>query len=160
MQMVDKIGRRKLFIIGSLGMFSCLAILSFAYNNVCLELFSSNFKMIMSFLSITGHIIFFAISLGPLPYLVMSELFPLKIKDWGMAIASCSNWGFNVIVSSTFLSLVNFFSISCTFLFYALFVLLGLIFCFFFMPETKGISLEKIEKNIYSGKKIRFLGNS
>jgi SP family galactose:H+ symporter-like MFS transporter len=156
--LVDRIGRRKLLMIGLAGMFLCLLTLSLLYNKYTIFA-HSDYKMFLSIISIIGHITFFAISLGPLPYLIMSELFPLKMREYGMAIASCSNWGFNVIVSSTFLSLVNLFNMSYTFLFYSFFVFIGLIFCFFFMPETKGISLEKIERNIFSNIKIRFIGN-
>ena len=90
----------------------------------------------------------------------MSELFPLKMKDSGMALASCSNWGFNVVVSVSFLSLINTFTISYTFYFYAFCIFIGIIFGFFFMPETKGVSLEQIEKNIFANKKTRLVGRN
>lgn len=154
---VDKLGRRKLFLIGSTGMLFCLLLLGTIYNQVFDDYGAKN-SMFLAIFVILGHIIFFAISLGPLPYLIMSELFPLRMKDSGMALASCSNWGFNVVVSITFLSLVDAFTISYTFYFYAFCTFLSIIFGFFFMPETRGISLEKIEKNIFANIKIRFIG--
>jgi len=93
-----------------------------------------------------------------LSYLMMAELFPLNVKATGMAVASCSNWGFNVLVSSTFLTLIHYSTISYAFYFYGICTLIGLIFCYFLVPETKGVSLEHIENNIYKGIKSRKLG--
>ena len=156
---VDKVGRRKLFFVGSIGMFFCLIMLGMIYNGI-FDNYALKSRMFLAISAILGHIVFFAVSLGPLPYLIMSELFPLKMKDSGMALASCSNWGFNVAVSASFLSLVNSFTIAYTFFFYAFCTFLGIVFGFLFMPETKGISLEQIEKNIFSGKRTRFVGTN
>jgi SP family galactose:H+ symporter-like MFS transporter len=156
---VDKVGRRKLFFTGCLGMLICLTLLGSIYSQVFNQ-YNIEYKMVLAIAAILGHIIFFAISLGPLPYLIMSELFPLKMKDSGMALASCSNWGFNVVVSVSFLSLINTFTISYTFYFYAFCIFIGIIFGFFFMPETKGVSLEQIEKNIFANKKTRLVGRN
>ena len=151
---VDRLGRRKLFFLGFIGMIVCLFIIGIAYQNI----FPKNEVRILALLAVIGYIICFGISLGPLSYLMMSELFPLNVRATGMAVASCSNWGFNVLVSSTFLTLIHYFTISYTFYFYGICTIIGLIFCYFFVPETKGISLEHIEKNIYSGTTSRSLG--
>ena len=151
---VDKLGRRKLFFIGFIGMVVCLLILGMTYQNI----FPVNSVKILALLAVISYIICFGISLGPLSYLMMAELFPLNVKATGMAVASCSNWGFNVLVSSTFLTLIHYFTISYAFYFYGICTLIGLIFCYFLVPETKGVSLEHIENNIYKGIKSRNLG--
>lgn len=152
--LVDKLGRRLLLNIGFIGMIICLFVLGKTFQNFT----DTNNTAILSILSIEGYIVFFAISLGPLCYLIMSELFPLNMKDVGMSVASLSNWFFNVLVSSTFLSLVNILGISYTFYLYTMFTTVGFIVCFFLMPETKSISLEEMEKKLYSGRKIRYIG--
>ncbi len=150
---VDKLGRRPLFFIGFVGMIVCLALLGGVYQGH----FHSIAK-ILSVIVVLGYIVFFGISLGPLCYLMMSELFPLNVKGMGMAIASCANWGFNVLVSATFLTLVHFLGIGHTFYLYAALTVLGLVFVAWFVPETKGRSLEEIETNLYRGVKARHLG--
>lgn len=156
---VDRVGRKKLFFIGSVGMLCFLIVLGTIYNGA-FDYYPLRSRMFLAIFAILGHIAFFAISLGPIPYLIMSELFPLRIKESGMALVSCSNWSFNLVVSTSFLSIVNSLTIAYTFYFYAFCTFLGIIFVFFFMPETKDISLEQIEKNIFSGNKSRFIGTN
>ena len=151
---VDKFGRRRLFFIGFTGMIFCLCLLGFIYQ----RFFSLHTSQLLALASVVGYIIFFGISLGPLCYLMMSELFPLTYRGVGMAIASCGNWGFNVLVSSTFLTLIHILTISYTFFLYAICTFVGLLFCYFLVPETKGVSLEKIESNLYGGMASRDLG--
>ena len=133
----------------------CLLLLGTVYQNI----FGVELNRILSIIAVIGHIMFFGISLGPLCYLMMSELFPLNTRSIGMAIASCGNWGFNVLVSSTFLTLINLITISYTFYFYAFCTLVGLLIAYFFIPETKGVSLEQIEANLYNNKPTRYIGS-
>ena len=150
---VDRLGRRPLFFIGFVGMIICLAVVGSSY----LHLFGQAGQVI-SVVAVLGYIVFFGISLGPLSYLMMSELFPLNVKGAGMAIASCANWGFNVLVSATFLTLVHWLTIGYTFYVYAFLTLLGLFFVYHFVPETKNRALEEIEANLYQGARARDLG--
>ena len=143
---VDSIGRRALFFIGFIGMILCLTLLGHAYGTT-----GSNALRYIALSTVLGYIFFFGISLGPLSYLIMSELFPLNVRSTGMALASCSNWAFNFIVSSTFLTLISWLGIGHTFYLYALLTFLGLVFTYFLVPETKGMTLEQIEDNLYKG---------
>ena len=113
---VDILGRRKLFAIGFTGMIICLVLLGAGFHGW----FGGSVK-ITSLIAVLGFIAFFGISLGPLCYLMMSELFPLNFKGIGMAIASCANWGSNMLVSSTFLTLVNSLGIGNTFFLYLIY---------------------------------------
>ena len=153
---VDRLGRRPLFFIGFIGMVLCLALLGHVYGSTD----SGTVVRDLALASVLGYIFFFGISLGPLSYLMMSELFPLNVRSTGMALASCSNWAFNFIVSSTFLTLVSAMGIGHTFYLYAFLTFLGLVFCYYLIPETKGISLEEIEENLYQGVPTRDLGNT
>ena len=115
---------------------------------------------------------FFAISIGPLGWLIISEVFPQKLRGLGSSIGSLSVWFFNSIVSFTFFKIVHAFTISGTeiyaegenlgnpagaFWFYAVVALAALIWGYFYVPETKGVSLEKIEEYWRKGGKPRFL---
>ncbi len=150
---VDILGRRKLFAIGFSGMIICLATMGAGFHG-----WLGDEVKLTSLIAVLGFIAFFGISLGPLCYLMMSELFPLNFKGIGMAIASCANWGSNILVSSTFLTLVNCLGIGNTFFLYAGLTVLGFIFTMTLVPETKGVSLERIEANLYQGKPVRKLG--
>jgi MFS family permease len=103
------------------------------------------------------YIIFFAVSLGPLGWLIISEVFPLKVRGVGMSIGSLSNWLFNGIVAFTFLKLVNALSAAGAFWLYAAIGVLAIIWGNKFIPETKGVTLEKIEDHWREGKKPREL---
>jgi MFS family permease len=102
MAVIDKIGRRKLYFIGLSGMCVALAALGFFF------LYREGLGEGMRFMIVGAvliYIFFFAISLGPLGWLMISEVFPLKVRGLGMSIGSLSNWLFNALVSFTFLKL-------------------------------------------------------
>jgi len=100
----------------------------------------------------------FGVSLGPLPYVLMSELFPLALRGAGMGIASAAAWGVNVLVSLTFPVLVEAFGVALVFGFYGLISIAALAFVLALVPETRGRSLELIEANLASGRAVRDLG--
>jgi SP family galactose:H+ symporter-like MFS transporter len=112
---------------------------------------------VFAVLSIVCFIIFIAISLAPLGWLLISEVFPLEVRGIGMSIGSLSHWGFNAIISFTFLTLVNSLGIAATFWCYAAICVAGLIWGYYYIPETKGKTLEDIEKHWRRGGKPRNL---
>ncbi|HUZ57320.1 MAG TPA: sugar porter family MFS transporter [Hanamia sp.] len=152
--LLDKIGRRKLFMIGMIGMVPSLAItgICFIFKT---ELGDS--LIYLSVISIVCYIIFINISLSPLGWLLISEIFPIKVRGVGMSIGSLSHWGFNAIVALSFLSIVNRIGIGWTFCIYAIICFIGLIWGYFYIPETKGKTLEQIEKHWRQGKSPRSL---
>ena len=77
-----------------------------------------------------------------------------------MAIASCANWAFNMLVSETFDILRSTLGMGNTFFLYAGCTIVGLLFAWRFVPETKNRPLEEIEQNLYAGKPLRLLGKS
>jgi SP family galactose:H+ symporter-like MFS transporter len=154
MAIIDKLGRRKLYFIGISGIiFSLVALaVSFALRD---SLGDSIKWLAVGFVLL--YIVFFAISLGPLGWLIISEIYPLKVRGIGMSIGALSNWLFNAIVTFTFLSLIEILSPTGAFLLYAGVGVLGLIWGIYFIPETKGITLEKIEQHWRDRKKPREL---
>jgi len=181
--LIDKIGRRKLFFIGLTGIiFSLIALGTiFAYHD-SLGPLGKWFAIII----VLVYIAFFAISLGPLGWLIISEVFPVRVRGVGSSIGSLSNWLFNGVVAFTFFKIVKLFTASGSgimttekmydpatnsfieqtvnngnpagaFWFYAGIGILGLVWGYFFLPETKGVSLEKIERHWKDGKSPRSL---
>jgi sugar porter (SP) family MFS transporter len=172
MFLIDKIGRRKLYFIGVTGiMISLTALGMFFFMH---ESLGENLKFIIVG-TVLIYIVFFAISLGPLGWLIISEIFPLKIRGIGMSVGALSNWFFNGIVAFTFLKLAWLFTgdgmeITKTvikdgkevietdpnpagaFLLYAGVAILGIIWGYKYIPETKGVSLEQIEEHWRQGK--------
>ena len=97
-------------------------------------------------------------SAGPIIWIICSEIFPLKGRDLGLTISTSTNWLSNTFIGLTFLSLLKNFGHGNTFLLYGSLNILFILYFIFFVPETKGISLEKIEENLLSGKKLKNIG--
>lgn len=152
--LLDKVGRRKLYMIGITGMIPSLALLGLCF--YFKDALGASLP-VFAVLSIVCFIIFIAISLAPLGWLLISEVFPLEVRSVGMSIGSLAHWGFNAIISFTFLSLVNSIGIATTFWFYAAVCIGGLIWGWYYIPETKGKTLEQIEKHWRGGGKPKNL---
>lgn len=108
--------------------------------------------------SMVLYIACFAFSLGPVMWLMISEVYPLRIRGLCSSVATCTNWAANWIVSFTFLTLVEFTGASMTFFIYFLIGIVSYGFVYFIVPETKGVPLDKIEQNLMAGKSPRHLG--
>jgi MFS family permease len=87
----------------------------------------------------------FASAMGPIPWIVISEIFPTKIRGWAMSIATLVLWTSDFIVSQTFPKMVESIGKAITFWIYAACSLAGMIFIILAIPETKGKTLEEIE---------------
>lgn len=150
MFIIDKIGRRKLYFFGLSGI--TVALIALGLSFAFMDTLGDSMK-IMTVIFMLVYIMFFAISLGPLGWLIISEVYPLHVRGTGSSIGALSNWTFNAIVTFTFLSLLRLMGPSGAFFLYAGIGVLGLIWGTKFIPETKGISLEKIEEHWRAGKK-------
>lgn len=140
LRLIDRLGRRPLLIWGLSGMTVCLAVLGFFF-----EGFSGE-AGILAVLALMGYISFFAISLGPVAWLIISEIYPLGIRGRAMGAATFANWACNYIVSLTFLSLIGSIGIGSTFILYMVISLIGLWFVCKMVPETKGKTFEQIQE--------------
>lgn len=149
---MDRAGRRKLLLLGFLGAFISLASLS------AFTLSNSPFLSVISVICLGIYIFSFGISIGPIPHISMSEIFPLHVRGAGMGISSISNWGFNTLVVFSFPVIQAAIGIAFTFAIYAVICLAGFFYTWYYMPETKNLSLETIEDYLMSGKPLRNLG--
>lgn len=152
--LVDRWGRKPTLILGFLVMAIGMSVLAGILN---VNIDSQNLKY-LAILMLIIFIIGFAMSAGPLIWVLCSEIQPLKGRDFGITISTTTNWVANTIVGATFLSMLNILGSSNTFWFYALLNIICVVLTIFFVPETKNISLEQIEKNLMMGKKLRDIG--
>lgn len=146
---IDRIGRRKLLLIGSGIAAISLMVVGIAFRHSNQSLFAQWTTLIAMVVYIMGY----CISVGSLFWLMISEIFPLSIRGLGMSLATAIQWGANFIVSMTFLSIVHSIGPSDTFWLYGSMCVLCLLFCYLFVPETKGVPLEMIEKNLEAADK-------
>ncbi|MBU0895945.1 MAG: sugar porter family MFS transporter [Candidatus Omnitrophica bacterium] len=151
---IDRIGRKPLLYIGMTGMAISLGILGLAFY---MPQMAEALKM-LTVLSVVLYIASFAISLGPIFWLIISEIYPLGVRGRAMSIATLANWGFNLVVASTFLTFIDKLGKAGTFWLYAVICVTGLIFCYLYVPETKGRSLEDIENFLKKDKGLRAFG--
>ena len=152
--LIDRIGRRRLLMTGFTGAAATLLIIAFAV--VHPAAMPSSIVIVMLLL----YIAFFAVSLGPLPHVMMSEIFPLRVRGQGMSMASVSNWGFNFVVVLLFPVLLAGPGLAVAFSLFAVVCIGGLLFTFVRVPETTGISLEAIERHLESGLPLSMLGRA
>lgn len=154
MWLVDRVGRRPLLLWGLAPMAVALTVMSLAL------MFDSDGEIgdVATLVCLAVYIVAFAVSLGPLPYVLMSELFPAAVRPLGMSLAAATAWGINAIVSLGFLPLVAGIGVSGAFLLFAALCAVAFFFVERLVPETKGRSLEQIERNLLAGRPTRDLG--
>jgi SP family galactose:H+ symporter-like MFS transporter len=139
-RLIDRLGRRQLLFWSLGGMAVTLLVLSGTFYAG-----TSGQLAWIAVLSVATYVGFFAIGLGPVFWLLLTEIFPLALRGRAMSLATVANWTFNLIVSATFLDLVGAVGSAAAFLVYAVLSIMALAFVTMMVPETKGRSLEQIE---------------
>jgi SP family arabinose:H+ symporter-like MFS transporter len=137
--LADKVGRRPLLLVATGGMGVSLVLLGAAFRFPVLP--ASALLLI-----ILLYIAFFASAMGPLVWVVMAEIFPIKVRGAAMGLATLILWFADFLVTLTFPVLSDRFHPSTAFWIYAAMCALDLVFMWFFLPETKGKTLEEIER--------------
>ena len=143
MNLIDRYGRRTLMKIGSVGLIITLGLVARAFY---VEDFSG---MTVPFL-LFGYIAFFGFSQGAVIWVFISEIFPNEVRASGQALGSFTHWIMAAIITFTFPYLSEQVGGGNTFLFFTLMMVLQLVFVLRIMPETKGTSLEKIERTVFA----------
>ncbi|HTR75628.1 MAG TPA: sugar porter family MFS transporter [Solirubrobacterales bacterium] len=140
-RLLDKAGRRTLLMIGVSGMVISLIALGGAFAGGG----SSTVASVIAIASLMTFVASFAISLGPIFWLLNAEIYPLGVRSKAAGLGTMANWTFNFIVSLTFLLLIEALGRAGAFWFYAAIGFVTLVFCWKLVPETKGRPLEEIE---------------
>jgi MFS transporter, SP family, galactose:H+ symporter len=139
MFLVDRLGRRPLLLIGIAGMIVTLAALALSFQ------IQSNSLAWLAVICLMGYVASFAISLGPIFWLLIAEIYPLKMRGLAEGTAATFCWGSNLVVALTFLTLLEKLGASSTFALYACASIASWLFSYYLVPETKGRTLEQIE---------------
>jgi MFS transporter, SP family, galactose:H+ symporter len=142
LRLLDRAGRRTLLMIGVSGM----SISLFALGAAFIGGGGSTLASIVAIVSLMAYVASFAISLGPIFWLLNAEIYPLAIRSKAAGLGTMANWTFNFIVSLTFLLLIDALGRSGAFWLYGAVGLLTLAFCWKLVPETKGKHLEEIQE--------------
>ena len=142
MWLIDRVGRRPLLLAGIAGMAVTLGVLGFAFEGTA----RSSASTWLAVISVMAYVASFAISLGPIFWLLIAEIYPLRIRTSAEGLSATFNWGSNLLVSLTFLTLLQILGPSPTFWLYGLLAVCAWIFAYFLVPETKGRTLEEIEE--------------
>jgi sugar porter (SP) family MFS transporter len=142
MWLVDRAGRRPLLLIGTAGMVISLGLLGLIF-----ERGAGGGLAWLAVITLMAYVASFAISLGPIFWLIISEIYPLRIRGIAQGTAATANWAANFAVSLTFLSLIQALGPTRTFWFYGFLAIISWFFSYYLVPETKGRTLEEIERS-------------
>jgi SP family arabinose:H+ symporter-like MFS transporter len=138
---IDSIGRRKLMLIGSFGLILTLGLVSYSFYAQV-----PNGYLVAFYLMI--YIAFFAFSQGAVIWVFISEIFPNQVRAKGQTLGSGTHWVMATIIAFAFPYITGKIGESWTFLFFTVMMILQLLFVWKIMPETKGKSLENIERTL------------
>lgn len=160
-KLVEKWGRKKLLYVGSIVMLITMVSAGLAFASIGGITDPSQISGVpkaVLLISVIVYIFGFAVSWGPVAWLICSEVFPLEGREVGMTITTMVNWTFAGLVMGNALSIMRHFGNSSIFFVFAGFCVLSMLFLKLFVPETKGATLEHIEANLKSGKPLRQIG--
>lgn len=138
---IDKMGRKKLMLIGSFGLIATLGLVAYTF-------YTENFGGIAITVYLLVYIAFFAFSQGAVIWVFISEIFPNHVRAKGQTLGSFTHWIMAALIAFSFPALTEKLGGGNTFLFFSIMMIIQLLFVWKIMPETKGRSLEQLERNL------------
>lgn len=147
--LIDRIGRRRLLLIGSAGMFLMLGTLAVVFGTAdlvenadgALEPILGDTQGVIALLAANGFVVFFGMSWGPAVWVLLGEMFNNRIRGTALGLAAAAQWLANFVISTTFPAMAEI-GLSFAYGFYTTFALLSFVFVLRFVQETKGRQLE------------------
>lgn len=163
MMVIDKMGRRRLLLSTVWGMSVGMIALAILFKWIPMNLETGQVKSsagittpaILVIVFMVWFVIFYGVSVGNTAWM-STDFFPLEVRAMGTMWLTCSNWGSNVIVSSTFLSMIKNLTPSGAWGFYAAICGLGYIWLYFFYPEVSGLVLEEVQEVFEHGFGVKY----
>ncbi|TBN05412.1 MFS transporter [Hyunsoonleella flava] len=153
--LVDKIGRKPILMIGSIGMSITLALVVYAFSTGTMELNAatgqetldlSDSMGMLALIAANAYVMLFNFSWGPVMWVMLGEMFPNQIRGLGLAVAGLSQWVANFAVTLTFPMLLGSMGLAFAYSLYTLGAILSVYFVYKYVYETKGLELEEIDK--------------
>jgi sugar porter (SP) family MFS transporter len=144
--LLDRSGRRPLLLTGTAGMAVGMAVVALTF-----AIGGSHLHGVGAYLAVAGLLMYtgsFAIGLGPVFWLLISEIYPVRIRGRAMSVATMANWAANFVVTISFLTLLDVLGDAGTFVLFGVSTLLALWYFYRHVPETKGRSLPDIERDL------------
>jgi MFS transporter, SP family, sugar:H+ symporter len=146
--LIDKIGRKPLLLLGSVGMAVNLATVAWAFSTAVTDAAGAvalpGNSGIIALVAANLYVVFFNMSWGPVMWVMLGEMFPNQLRGSGLAVAGFAQWIANALVSVTFPSLAVFPGLPITYVGYAFFAVVSAVFVMTMVRETKGIELESM----------------
>lgn len=140
MTIIDRIGRRTLLLIGSVGTATCLGM--------CSWIFQTRSHERLLIIPLVGFIAFFAVSQGAVIWVYISEVFPNRVRAKGQSLGSFTHWIMSAILSAVFPIITASSGAAVPFAFFSCMMAAQFFVVLFLFPETKGISLEQMQKKL------------
>ncbi|KAM3368680.1 hypothetical protein ACQJBY_016906 [Aegilops geniculata] len=152
--LIDKVGRKPLLYVSTIGMTVCLFALGTALTlrKHAEGLISPNLGIDMAILAVCGNVAFFSIGMGPICWVLSSEIFPIRLRAQASALGQVGGRVGSGLVSMSFLSMARAISVGGMFFVFAAISTVSVAFVYFCVPETKGKTLEQIEIMFEGGK--------
>jgi sugar porter (SP) family MFS transporter len=143
--LIDKVGRKPLLVASAVGCTLCLIVLGiYFYQGTAFQ--HANADVALG--ALLGYLAFFEIGLGPVFWVMIAEIYPLRSRPKAMAVATMFNWAFNFLVSYFFLQMTDVMGKAGTFWLYAGLGVVAAVFFLTLVPETRNRSLEEIERQV------------
>jgi hypothetical protein len=141
---IDRLGRKTLMWIGSIGLIAALSAMAFGFSR-------GDFDKWAVLACLVGFIASFAMSQGAVIWVFLAEIFPNQLRNHGQSLGSFTHWAWNFVISLYFPVLIDRLGGSTVFGFFAAMMVLQLLFVIRLMPETKGKSLEALTRELVRG---------
>ncbi len=147
--LVDRIGRKPILLIGSIGMSVALAVVTYAFMNATTAADGSlslegNFGP-MALIAANAYVMFFNFSWGPVMWVMLGEMFPNQIRGTGLAVSGLAQWGSNFGITITFPILLGSIGLAGAYGFYTVCAIVSIVFVIKAVHETRGIELEDMQ---------------
>ena len=146
---IDKIGRKPMLLVGSVGMAITLGVMAFVFGNASLneagKLILSDKSGIVSLVAANLYVFFFNFSWGPVMWVMLGEMFPNQIRGSALAVTGFAQWVANFTITITFPIMLTTIGLGAAYLFYSVSAFVSIFFVIKVLQETKGIELENMK---------------
>ncbi|MCA0901162.1 sugar porter family MFS transporter [Microbulbifer agarilyticus] len=149
MALIDKIGRKPLLLVGSIGMAATLGLVAFAFANSSVDT-NGNLQLsqsmgLLALIAANAYVFFFNGSWGPAMWTMLGEMFPNQMRGSGLAVSGLAQWVANFAITMTFPIMLVGIGLAGAYGIYTLFALLSVAFVLYMVHETKGLELEQMK---------------